>query len=66
MDILVRLCLGPLILVAFVYEFLGMAIAWIVKQFFWVPHRFRYGIIVAGGFSNIGDIRRFTFYMNCT
>ena len=49
--------LGPLILVAFVYEFIGMAIAWIVKQFVWVPHRFRYGILVAGGFSNIGDIR---------
>jgi hypothetical protein len=34
-----------------------MVIALLVKQFFWVPHRFRYGIIVAGGWGNWGDIR---------
>ncbi|EGO19763.1 hypothetical protein SERLADRAFT_478030 [Serpula lacrymans var. lacrymans S7.9] len=28
----------------------------LIKQFFWVPHRFRYGIIVAGGWGNVGDI----------
>ncbi|KAL5518362.1 ECM3_1 [Sanghuangporus vaninii] len=48
--------LGPLVLVAFLYEAFGIVIAWLVKQFFWVPHRFRYGILVAGAWSNVGDI----------
>ncbi|PSS37046.1 hypothetical protein PHLCEN_2v1085 [Hermanssonia centrifuga] len=48
---------GPLFLVAFIYEGMGLLLAWIVKQFFWVPHRFRYGILVAGGWGNYGDIR---------
>lgn len=49
--------LGPLVLVAVVYELLGLLIAVVVKRFFWVPHRFRYGILVAGAFGNTGDIR---------
>lgn len=52
-----RLPLGPLILVALLYEAIGIAISWIIKQLFWVPHRFRYGILAAGGWGNIGDVR---------
>ncbi|KLO16244.1 auxin efflux carrier [Schizopora paradoxa] len=48
--------LGPLILVCVFYEASGILMAWLVKQFFWVPHRFRYGILVAGGWGNYGDI----------
>lgn len=48
--------LGPLVLVAVIYEALGMLLAWIVGQIFWVPHQFRFGILVAGGWANIGDI----------
>ncbi|THV01915.1 hypothetical protein K435DRAFT_654419 [Dendrothele bispora CBS 962.96] len=48
--------LGPLVLVALIYEGIGVAMAWVVKQIFWVPHRFRYGILVAGGWGNVGDI----------
>ncbi|KAF7325024.1 Auxin efflux carrier transmembrane protein [Mycena kentingensis (nom. inval.)] len=48
--------LGPLVLVAVLYEALGIAIASIVRTFFWVPHRFRWGLIVAGGWGNWGDI----------
>ncbi|KAA1476306.1 auxin efflux carrier [Dentipellis sp. KUC8613] len=48
--------LGPLVLVAFIYEALGIVMAWLISQFFWVPHRFRYGILVAGGWGNVGDI----------
>ncbi|KII83930.1 hypothetical protein PLICRDRAFT_118835 [Plicaturopsis crispa FD-325 SS-3] len=48
--------LGPLVLVAILYELIGITIAWIVKQLFWVPHRFRYGILTAGGWGNYGDI----------
>ena len=48
---------GPLFLVAILYEAIGLAMSWIIKQLFWVPHRFRYGILVAGGWANTGDIR---------
>ncbi|TFK33761.1 auxin efflux carrier [Crucibulum laeve] len=48
--------LGPLVLVAVLYEAIGIGIAWLVGQLFWVPHRFRYGILVAGGWGNVGDI----------
>ncbi|KAL9710416.1 Protein M3 [Leucoagaricus gongylophorus] len=47
---------GPLVFVAVLYEALGVLLAWIIKQFFWVPHRFRYGILVAGGWGNVGDV----------
>lgn len=48
--------LGPLVLVGFVYGALGIVMAWMIRQVFWVPHRFRYGILVAGGWANYGDI----------
>ncbi|KAI5980939.1 auxin efflux carrier [Pisolithus albus] len=48
--------LGPLVLVALSYEAIGIALSWLIKQIFWVPHRFRYGIIIAGGWANVGDI----------
>jgi hypothetical protein len=47
---------GPLALVALLYELMGVALAWIVRKFFWVPHRFRYGILIAGGWGNVGDV----------
>ncbi|PPQ96248.1 hypothetical protein CVT26_005575 [Gymnopilus dilepis] len=49
--------LGPLILVALLYEAIGISLALLIKQVFWVPHRFRYGILVTGGWGNVGDIR---------
>ncbi|KAJ6521121.1 auxin efflux carrier [Mycena capillaripes] len=48
--------LGPLVLIAVIYQLIGIAIAWTTKQFFWVPHRFRWGILAAGGWGNYGDI----------
>ena len=57
--------LGPLILVSVFYEASGILMAWLVKQFFWVPHRFRYGIIVAGGWGNYGDIRELFLDLQC-
>ena len=44
-------------LIALLYEAIGILCAWVIKQFFWVPHQFRYGILVAGGWANVGDIR---------
>jgi predicted permease len=49
--------LGPLCLVAVLYLAIGIVLAWIVRTFFWVPHRFRHGILVAGAWGNWGDIR---------
>jgi predicted permease len=48
--------LGPLVLIALIYMLIGITLSWIIKQLFWVPHRFRHGILVAGGWANIGDI----------
>lgn len=48
--------LGPLVIVALIYMLIGITLSWIIKQLFWVPHRFRHGILVAGGWANIGDI----------
>jgi len=45
------------VLIALLYEAIGVVLAWTIKQFFWVPHQFRYGILVAGGWGNVGDIR---------
>jgi auxin efflux carrier family protein len=49
--------LAPLTIAGLLYGVAGAAMAWIIKQFFWVPYRFRYGIIAAGGWGNYGDIR---------
>ncbi|KAJ7279545.1 auxin efflux carrier [Mycena rebaudengoi] len=48
--------LGPIMLIAAMYQAIGVGIALIIKQLFWVPHRFRWGIFVAGGWGNYGDI----------
>ncbi|KAI0292222.1 auxin efflux carrier [Multifurca ochricompacta] len=48
--------LGPLTVIGLLYGVVGAAMAWIIKRLFWVPHRFRYGILVAGGWGNYGDI----------
>ncbi|KAG8928852.1 Protein M3 [Tulasnella sp. 418] len=48
--------LGPLILIGALYELIGLLLAFLVRQLFWVPHRFRYGILVAGCWGNWGDI----------
>ncbi|KAG8947136.1 Protein M3 [Tulasnella sp. 424] len=48
--------LGPLILIGSLYQLFGFLFAFLVRQFFWVPHRFRYGILAAGTWGNWGDI----------
>ncbi|KAK0458098.1 auxin efflux carrier [Desarmillaria tabescens] len=48
--------LGPLFVIGAIYQFIGIGLAWLIKQFFWVPHRFRYGMLAAGGWGNYGDI----------
>ncbi|KAF8603189.1 auxin efflux carrier [Ceratobasidium sp. AG-I] len=48
--------LGPLILVACIYQLYGLFIAWLVREAFWVPRRFHNGILAAGVWSNWGDL----------
>ncbi|KAG1769420.1 auxin efflux carrier [Suillus occidentalis] len=47
---------GPLIVIAIIYMAIGFALSSFIKQFFWVPYRFRYGILVAGGWASSCDI----------
>ena len=49
--------LAPLTVISLIYGVVGAAMAWIIRCSFWVPHRFRYGILAAGGWGNYGDIR---------
>ena len=49
--------LGPLTVVGMIYGVAGATMAWAITHFFWVPHRFRYGILAAGGWGNYCDIR---------
>ncbi|KAG8745445.1 Protein M3 [Ceratobasidium sp. 414] len=48
--------LGPLILVACIYQVYGFLVAWTVRKVFWVPRRFHNGILAAGTWSNWGDL----------
>lgn len=39
---------GPLITIGCIYQGLGLLIALFIREFYWVPHRFRNGLLVAG------------------
>ncbi|RXK39192.1 hypothetical protein M231_03549 [Tremella mesenterica] len=47
---------GPLALVAFMYMTVGGLLGWIVREIFYVPADFRYGIVVMGVISNWGNL----------
>ncbi|KAE8540514.1 hypothetical protein D1P53_003461 [Cryptococcus gattii VGV] len=47
---------GSLILIAVLYMILGFICAWFVREFFFVPPDFRYGILVMGTLSNWGNL----------
>lgn len=48
--------LGPLITIGCIYQGLGLFMALIIREFFWVPHRFRNGLLAAGIWANYGDV----------
>ncbi len=52
--------LAPLAVVGVIYGATGTLMAWTIKSVFWVPHRFRYGILAAGCWGNYGDMRMCT------
>jgi predicted permease len=39
-----------------IYQIIGCFTSLAVAAFFWVPHRFRWGIVVAGIWGNYGDV----------
>ena len=40
------------------YQLYGLILGFVIKQLFWLPHRFRYGIYMAAGWGNYGDVRQ--------
>ncbi|WWC92597.1 uncharacterized protein L201_007556 [Kwoniella dendrophila CBS 6074] len=46
--------IGPLLLAAFMFQMLGVLLAWITREIFYVPTDFRWGILVCGICSNWG------------
>jgi hypothetical protein len=42
-----------------IYQGMGLLLALTIREFFWVPHRFRSGLLVAGIWSNWGDLREY-------
>ncbi|OCF62002.1 hypothetical protein L486_01668 [Kwoniella mangroviensis CBS 10435] len=47
---------GPLVVVAVLYQLLGLIFAWIIRELFYVPIDFRWGILVSGLTSNWGNL----------
>jgi hypothetical protein len=42
---------GPLAMVAIMYMIIGLAMGWIVREVFYVPQDFQYGILVVSARS---------------
>jgi len=40
------------------HQLYGLALGLVIKQLLWLPHRFRYGIYMAAGWGNYGDVRQ--------
>ncbi|WWC68162.1 uncharacterized protein I206_102085 [Kwoniella pini CBS 10737] len=47
---------GPLIMVAIIYQFIGLLFALITRELFYVPKDFQHGILVMGMLSNWGNL----------
>ncbi|WVN85983.1 uncharacterized protein L203_101141 [Cryptococcus depauperatus CBS 7841] len=47
---------GPLAAVAVMYQALGLFFAWLIREIFYVPIDFRWGILIAGVISNWGNL----------
>ncbi|KAL7412069.1 membrane transport protein-domain-containing protein [Mrakia frigida] len=48
--------IGPLAMTACFYEVTGLVMALIVREFFWVPKEFQWGILIMGAFSNWANL----------
>jgi hypothetical protein len=43
---------GPLAMLAILYQVLGLSMAWIIREVFYVPMDFRWGILVVCAFRS--------------
>ena len=50
--------MGPLVLMGILYQILGTLCALVVREIFYVPQDFQWGILVLGCISNWGMSRR--------
>ncbi|KAI0276470.1 auxin efflux carrier [Russula aff. rugulosa BPL654] len=50
------LSMVPVTVVGLIYAVAGLLMAWTIKRLFWVPHRFRYGILATGSWGTYGDL----------
>ncbi|KAI0274431.1 membrane transport protein-domain-containing protein [Russula aff. rugulosa BPL654] len=48
--------MAPVTVVGLIYAVAGLLMAWTIKRLFWVPHRFRYGILATGSWGTYGDL----------
>ncbi|KAL7411591.1 auxin efflux carrier, partial [Mrakia frigida] len=48
--------IGPLLLTAFFYEVLGLFLAFLIREFFFVPREFQWGILIMVTLSNWGNL----------
>jgi predicted permease len=49
--------IGPLLLLAYMYQALGFIFGLAIREFFYVPRNFWQGIIIITGMSNWGNLR---------
>ena len=47
---------GPLLLIAILYQVIGLVLVLIVREVFYVPADFQWGIILLGSLSNWGNL----------
>ncbi|KAL7411983.1 auxin efflux carrier [Mrakia frigida] len=48
--------IGPLLLTAFFYQITGLLMGLIVREIFWVPKEFHWGILIMSSLSNWGNL----------
>ena len=50
--------IGPLLVLAFTYQILGLIFGMVVREIFWVPRNFWQGIVVMCGMNNWSNLRK--------
>ena len=50
--------IGPLLVLAFTYQILGLIFGMVIREIFWVPRNFWQGIVVMCGMNNWSNLRK--------
>lgn len=48
--------IGPLLMIAIIYSFIGLAFSLIIAELFYIPSDFKWGFLVLGWASNWGNL----------